>query len=131
MQIKQIKESCLYVSELERSKNFYTTVLGFEMIGFVPGRHVFFKVGSSVLLCFLNAATMHDEHLPAHDGNGHLHIAFEVEKCDYEAFKEMLVNKNIVIEHEHSWPGGFLSFYFRDPDGHLLEIVQPGMWDQH
>jgi hypothetical protein len=40
------------------------------------------------------------------------------------------MNKGIDIEHEQEWPGNFKSFYFRDPDKHLLEVVQTGMWDK-
>ncbi len=36
---------------------------------------------------------------------------------------------NIEIEHEQHWYDDYYSFYFRDPDGHSLEIVPEGMWD--
>ncbi|MDZ4820644.1 MAG: glyoxalase, partial [Planctomycetota bacterium] len=26
------------------------------------------------------------------------------------------------------WPQGARSIYFRDPDGHLLELLTPGFW---
>ena len=26
------------------------------------------------------------------------------------------------------WPRGGTSLYFRDPDGHLLELATPGIW---
>ena len=53
MDILKIKETCLYVSDLAKTKDFYFGLLKFEVIGEVPGRHVFFRVGSSVLLCFI------------------------------------------------------------------------------
>jgi len=35
----------------------------------------------------------------------------------------------IAIESTITWPRGGTSIYFRDPDGHLLELVTPGIWD--
>jgi hypothetical protein len=29
------------------------------------------------------------------------------------------------------WPEGSTSIYFRDPDGHLLELVTPGLWPNY
>ena len=99
------------------------------MIGSVENRHVFFRAGSSVLLCFIGETTRHDQKLPPHYGSGNLHLAFETERGDYEGWLSKVKSLNIQIEHEQEWPGGFRSFYFRDPDNHLIEIVQRGMWD--
>ena len=129
MNIIQIKESSLYVQDLARTEAFYKEKLNFEVIAREKGRHIFFKVGSSVLLCFLAHATEKDETLPLHYGEGKLHIAFEVPKSDYEAVKKRIRSKEIEIEHEQHWFNDFYSFYFRDPDEHALEIVQQGMWN--
>jgi catechol 2,3-dioxygenase-like lactoylglutathione lyase family enzyme len=29
------------------------------------------------------------------------------------------------------WPRGGESIYFRDPDGHLVELATPGLWDNY
>lgn len=129
MQFIQIKETSLYVFSLEKSKSFYNGLLEFEIISEAPGRHIFFRAGISVLLCFLKEATLQDETLPPHGGSGQIHLAFEIEKENYETVKSEIISNGIVIEHEHTWPGGFKSFYFRDPDKHLLEVVQTGMWN--
>ena len=128
MTLTQIKETSLYVHDLTRTEAFYHGKLDLKVIGREDGRHVFFKVGTSVLLCFLASATRKDDKLPPHFGEGQLHIAFETSKDDYEATKEWLRSKDIKIEHEQHWYDDFYSFYFRDPDGHALEIVPEGMW---
>jgi catechol 2,3-dioxygenase-like lactoylglutathione lyase family enzyme len=128
MSIRQIKETCLYVTDLDRTTRFYHDALGLPVIGRVEGRHVFFRAGTSVLLCFIASTTKEDQDLPPHYGSGHLHMAFEVAPTDYEIWKEKVGQAGIPIIHEAAWRGGHRSFYFHDPDGHVLEIVPEGMW---
>lgn len=130
MEIKKIKETCLYVAELERTRHFYQEKLGLEVIGEVKGRHIFFRAGSSVLLCFIPEISKRGGTLPPHFGSGQLHLAFEVAPEEYENWKEKIKNSDIPIEQEYDWGKGFLSFYFRDPDQHLLEVVMEGMWEK-
>jgi catechol 2,3-dioxygenase-like lactoylglutathione lyase family enzyme len=128
MQFIQIKETSLYVFSLDNSKRFYNGLLGLDIISEATGRHIFFKAGTSVLLCFIAGSTANDTKLPPHGGKGKIHIAFEVSKENYVKTRKELEDNGIAIEQEENWPGGFQSFYFRDPDDHLLEIVQEGMW---
>ncbi len=129
MHIKKIKETCLYVTDLQQCKQFYRDKLGFELIGEVKERHVFFRVGESVLLCFNAEVSGKSTTLPPHYGSGQLHLAFEVSKADYEGWKGKVAAAGIALEQEYNWGRGFLSFYFRDPDQHLLEVVMEGMWE--
>lgn len=124
----QIKENCLYVSDLDKTEHFYHHQLGMPVIGKVPDRHIFFRAGSSVLLCFIAEATAKDTHLPPHYASGKQHLAFETSPEEYEGWKNKLRGEGIAITHEETWPGGHKSCYFEDPDGHVLEIVPAGMW---
>ncbi|MBC5775224.1 VOC family protein [Pontibacter sp. KCTC 32443] len=126
----KIKETCLYVTDLAQTKAFYNGLLKFKVIGEVPGRHIFFRVGSSVLLCFIAAVSRKPGSLPPHFGSGQLHLAFEVSKEQYHKTKAEVEQNGIQLEQEYDWGGGFLSFYFRDPDLHLLEVVMEGMWER-
>jgi len=128
MRFRQIKETCLYVQDLARTIQFYTEVLGLPIIGEVEGRHVFFRAGSSVLLCFRADVTKESKDLPPHFGQGHLHLAMECEADDYPRWKEKLGQAGIAVEHEQIWPNARKSCYFRDPDQHLVEIIVPGVW---
>lgn len=128
MQFNQIKETCLYVQDLDRTEKFYSETLNLKVISRSEGRHVFFKAGTSVLLCFIAEATQLEDNLPAHFGEGNMHIAFEVPKEKYENVKVELKSAGIEIEHEQEWSEEYRSFYFRDPDGHSLEVVPEGMW---
>lgn len=128
LSISSIKETCLYVSDLEATKAFYHEKLGLPLISFVPERHVFFRAGTSVLLCFNPEDARKKTRLPPHYGSGDLHFAFEVVVEQYEAWKQKIEDLGIGIEQEVVWREGVKSFYFRDPDHHAVEIAMPGIW---
>jgi catechol 2,3-dioxygenase-like lactoylglutathione lyase family enzyme len=129
IKILQIKETCLYITDVARCKSFYHDLLGLPIISEHPNNHIFFSAGSSVLLCFLVEKSRKQQSPPAHYAYGKQHIAFEVAEEDYEATKDELRALNISITYEHRWPNGRLSAYFEDFDGHVLEIVPYGLWD--
>lgn len=129
MKYTQIKESCLYIADLDLAENFYKDILEMPVISKVDGRHIFFRVGSSVLLCFNPEVTAKEEKLPPHFAKGEQHIAFEVGRHDYLKAKSNLLSKGITITHEQEWGNNQKSFYFEDPFGHVLEIVPQGNWE--
>lgn len=129
MEFAQIKETCLYVSDLDATESFYRGKLGMPMISKVAGRHVFFQAGTSVLLCFIASETRKEPVLPPHYAVGKQHIAFEVTPDQYEEIKLQLEQSGVKVTHEQEWNQGVKSFYFDDPDGHVLEVVPQGMWD--
>jgi catechol 2,3-dioxygenase-like lactoylglutathione lyase family enzyme len=131
MKIARIKETCIYVADLDKAREFYNGKLGLEVISQVKDRHVFFRAGESVLLCFIAAQTEKEEVLPPHGGYGSIHFAFEVSGNQYEAARESVGSKGIEILHEQSWKGGLRSFYFHDPDKNLVEIIEEGLWDRY
>lgn len=103
--------------------------MGLLSFSLVEKSHVFFRVGEDVLLCFENDAVKDQTTLPQHYGSGKLHFAFETSKFDYDAWREKVAGAGVEIEHDHVWPGGFRSCYFRDPDQHCVEILEEGMWE--
>ncbi|RYY96907.1 MAG: glyoxalase [Chitinophagaceae bacterium] len=129
MNVRSIKETCLYVTDLDRCCAFYAGALGLPLLSLVPGRHVFFRAGSSVLLCFVAAQTEQETTLPPHGARGVQHFAFEVARNDYDGTRAAVAAAGIAITHDHSWPNGRRSFYFSDPDGHLAEVVEEGLWE--
>lgn len=129
MEFTQIKETCLYVSDLEATESFYHGLLELPIISKVLGRHIFFRAGTSVLLCFIAAATREEAVLPPHFAEGKQHIAFEVNREAYLQTKQALLARGIEITHEQPWKEPLKSFYFEDPDGHVLEVVPQGIWD--
>lgn len=126
---RQIKETCLYVSDLDKTEDFYQKKIGLPVISKVAHRHIFFRAGSSVLLCFLAEVTKNEKNLPPHFAYGKQHIAFEASPEDYLKWRKIIQEEGIKITHEQDWKEGLKSFYFEDPDGHVLEIVPAGIWE--
>jgi catechol 2,3-dioxygenase-like lactoylglutathione lyase family enzyme len=128
-----VLESALYVEDLEASKTFYKTVFNLETL-YEDERLCALNIADrQVLLLFLkgasNVATVSAGGLiPAHDGDGHLHLTFSVAASELDWWKNRLGENEIAIESEVRWARGGKSVYFRDPDKHLLELVTPGLW---
>ena len=99
------------------------------LISHVPGKHIFFRAGTSVLLCFNPEDSKTKKSPPAHYGGGQQHFAFEVKKSDYRHTKEEIISKGVTIIDEVVWESGAESFYFRDPEGNVLEVIPAGIWD--
>jgi catechol 2,3-dioxygenase-like lactoylglutathione lyase family enzyme len=130
MDFTAIKETCLYVTDLEKAKSFYHGLLGLPVISHVKDKHIFFRAGSSVLLCFNPEDSRHKTSPPAHYGGGKQHFAFEVPASGYEKAKNEILSKGISVTDEVTWQSGRQSFYFEDPEGNVLEIVpDKGIWD--
>lgn len=130
IQIKKIKETCLYIQDLERALEFYHKTLELPVIHYEKNRHLFLRAGESVLLIFNPEDSRMKTSPPAHFGGGKQHFAFEVMSEDYESTKQKILNKNILIIEEVTWKSGARSFYFNDCDGNVLEVVPgKGVWD--
>ena len=89
--------------------------------------------GMSVLLLFRRGSTLETVHLPGgtippHDGAGPLHIAFAIQAAELGEWEQRLAERGIAVEGRTDWPRGGHSLYFRDPDGHLVEMATPGIW---
>ena len=66
--------------------------------------------------------------IPSHGGSGSSHLAFSIASDDVTPWAHRLEAEGITIESVVNWPGGARSLYFRDPDGHLVELMSPGFW---
>ena len=110
MNFLKIKETCLYLNDLEKAKEFYHHLLGLEVIHYLPGKHLFFRAGTSVLLCFNPEESRKKESPPAHFGGGNQHFAFEIRLSEYAKTKKEIQEKGIEIIDELTWDSGKESF---------------------
>jgi len=122
-------ETCLYADDLAAAEDFYSRVLGLEIFTRDAGRHVFFKLGDSMLLIFNPADSSQQSHLPAHGQQGAGHLALAAEESELDEWQDRLAAANVVIERDYLWPQGGRSLYFRDPAGNSVEIVSPKIWE--
>jgi catechol 2,3-dioxygenase-like lactoylglutathione lyase family enzyme len=128
-----ILETCLYVADLPSARSFYANLFGYAVIA-SDERFCAFEAGrQQVLLLFLrgsdpNGSVLPFGTIPPHDGSGPVHIGFSISAESLPAWRVRLAEYGIPIESSVSWPRGGTSLYFRDPDGHLLELVTPGIW---
>ena len=127
-------ESALYVDRLDRARDFYLPLLGARVL-FEDHRLCALSVADrQVLLLFrLGASTAPTETpggtIPPHDGRGTQHLAFAVTPEELVVCRRRLDSLGIAIESTVHPPRGGTSVYFRDPDGHLVELATPGLWE--
>lgn len=125
-----IKETCLYIHDLDQAKSFYHGILGLPVVNYLPGKHLFLRAGQSVLLLFNPDDSKSKTSPPAHFAEGNQHFAFEVRSDEYENAKREIAAKGIEIIDVLKWKSGAESFYFRDPENNVLEIVPDrNVWD--
>lgn len=135
--INGVVESVLYVEDLDRAVQFYRDCLGFRSITGDATRFQSFDAGAGqVLLLFKRGGTLvpavtSGGIIPPHDGSGPHHIGFAIAPEAYAPWKARLTAWAIAIESEATWARGGRSLYFRDPDGHLLELITPGIWENY
>lgn len=135
--LTDLKETALYVDNLDRAKKFYEKVLGLRALVEEGDRLCAFDVaGKDILLLFRRGASTSATELPGgtippHDGAGPLHAAFAVDTAELAAWESHLNAHGVDIISRVSWPKGGKSIYFRDPDGHVLELLTPGVWSTY
>jgi catechol 2,3-dioxygenase-like lactoylglutathione lyase family enzyme len=133
MKIDGVVETAIHVDDVARSADFYQRLFGFEKLACddrfcsfaVPGNAVFllFKKGGSLAPIRIPGGM-----IPPHDGSGHMHFAFKISAESLAACERELAEHGVAIESRVDWPRGGTSLYFRDPDGHLVELITPGCW---
>jgi catechol 2,3-dioxygenase-like lactoylglutathione lyase family enzyme len=133
MQLDRVLETSLYVDDLERAARFYEQVLGLSTLTSDSRFRAYDVGGKSVLLLFRRGFTLETVRMPGgtippHDGHGPLHIAFAIGADELAPWEARLGEHGVAIEGRTKWSRGGESIYFRDPDGHLLELATPGLW---
>ncbi|HUJ20094.1 MAG TPA: VOC family protein [Bryobacteraceae bacterium] len=140
-QVTGILESALFVGNLERARDFYGRVFGFEELEVSEDGCVLMVGKVQVFLLVTAAKALIASRTPGgtvppclaapREAVGAGHMAFAVTAADLDAWRAHLEREGVQVESEVAWQGGARSLYFRDPDGHLLELATPGIWGIH
>ena len=131
-----ILETALYVDDLDRAADFYARIFGFAVMNRDERFCAFNVAPGNVLLLFRRGGTLSAVEtgygaIPPHDGSGPLHMAFAVPPNELAIWQSKLAEAGVPIESTVHWRRGSVSLYFRDPDGHLIELATPGLWDNY
>jgi catechol-2,3-dioxygenase len=132
-QLTGLLEVALDVTELSRSREFYERVFGFQPM-VADARFCAYPVDNrQVLLLFEQGGSLKPVQttggvIPPHGGSGQYHMAFSCTPEELSKWEAHLAVVNVPIESRVHWDRGGTSIYFRDPDGHLLELATPGIW---
>jgi catechol 2,3-dioxygenase-like lactoylglutathione lyase family enzyme len=106
----------LHVKDVQRSKKFYTEVLGMTPYREDDGQ-VFLHAGRQGVALFRK-----DGGAPLTAGNDLNHLALNVVSGSYETLKAELEKHGVAVTGR---PGEDRCIYFRDPDGHRLQLTLP------
>jgi catechol 2,3-dioxygenase-like lactoylglutathione lyase family enzyme len=128
-----VLEAAVYAADIDAAEAFYAGVLGLPVIARRGNRHVFFRVGATILLVFnpketrkapANAALP----VPPHGAQGPGHVCLSARPEEMENWRRRLEGARVAIEANFRWPNGARSLYFRDPAGNSVEIAEPRLW---
>jgi catechol 2,3-dioxygenase-like lactoylglutathione lyase family enzyme len=136
--ITAVIETALHVEDVRKSMDFYDPLFRFPKMVFDDRLCAYDVAGRSVFLLFKKGGTLQPAEVPGatgvippHDGSGHMHMAFAIPADSVDAWADRLSATGVAIESRVKWVSGGTSLYFRDPDGHLIELATPGLWPNY
>ena len=130
-----VLETALYVADVDRAAGFYQRLFGSRVLLDEPGRMRALDVaGRQVLLLFLVGGSDRDNPVPGgvvppHDARGRIHVCFAVPAGALDAWEAHLEALGVAVESRVHAERGATCLYLRDPDGHLVELATPGLWE--
>ena len=120
MQLEGIDHVAMGVRDIEQSAQWYIDVLGFERLheGMWDGVPTFIGKGNTGIALF---PASQEPKLPSYREIRMLHLAFRADCENFRTAQQELKKRGIKFEFQDH--GIAHSIYFRDPDGHQLEIT--------
>lgn len=134
--VTHVLETALYVADLDRSQEFYHSLFGFPLFLRDERMAAMGVPGQQVLLLFRHGASTQPAQtpfgpIPPHDGRGVQHMAYAIPADQVAAWTLRLGELGIAIESRLDWASGSTGLYFRDPDGHSIELATPKLWPNY
>ena len=121
--IKGVAHFSIPVSDIAKSTQFYTEVVGCKHLSTVPsGQMAFLDAAGTCLILVERNPPIN----PVAENHGGVHHAFAIAHDDYEGALDRLRAHGVEITFEEDRQGGVLNgprAYFHDPDGTVLEFI--------
>ena len=120
--ISALDHVAIGVADVERSRAFYARVLGFERM--IPEWDVPVIMGNGTMGLAIFDRELHPS--PTADDTPApavriMHIAFRVDRAGFDVAHRELADEDFTLTFTDH--GVSHSLYFRDPDGHLIELT--------
>jgi catechol 2,3-dioxygenase len=132
MQVKELGHIVLYVRDVERSRQFYRDVLGWNEIVGIPGQMAMFTSGRTHHELLLIEVGAEAQPIPQGRRVGMYHFGLKIGESDDDlraALRELVdAGANVIGTADHHVSH---SIYITDPDGNEIELyidVQPEVW---
>ena len=118
--IRAVAHFSIPVSDVAKSTQFYTDVVGCSHLSTTPnGQMVFLDAAGTSLILVKRGGPIN----PVRDDHGGVHHAFAVAHDDYKAALDHLRAHGVEITFEEDRPINGPRAYFHDPDGTVLEFI--------
>ena len=121
---RTIRSLAIYVTDLERAREFYTHILGFEVAADIPPNLCFLKSKSGGIEICLEGG-----HKPSMVDNQTARLGFflESERTAAEAYAALKSAGVQLLQDEPEEVGeDTYCFQFTDPDGNIIEVSGKG-----
>ena len=132
MEVKELGHVVLYVSDLERSRNFYGGVLGWREVGSLGDRAAVYSSGRSHHELLLIEVGPDAQPIPEGRRLGMYHFGLKIGESDDELRAALAELESAGVPVLGSSDHGVThSVYIADPDGNEIELyidVQPERW---
>lgn len=116
LKVSGIDHVVFHVKDLPRARKFYVDFLGMT-VDHERDWQCFLKCGNQGVALFAV-----DDNEEVHGGNEVNHMALRLSTGDLERTKKTLTDAGIEV---HGRQGDPTCIYFRDPDGHQLQLLMP------
>ncbi len=111
------------VTDIEKSRDFYTKILGCKELFTTPPKNMCFIDAGG--MCLILCKTDGPVNPVLQDHNG-VHHSFLLDSDKYESSLQFLKDSGVDVFFEEDRQGGVVNgprAYFRDPDGTVLEYI--------
>lgn len=138
--IDRLLETFLVVQDVDAACGFYRDVLQLEPYGKAGARGCLFRLPGGQLLGLVDRNAAREPNVVAGgavpsvlptttSSRPGAHLCFAISEEDLSAWRRRLDELGVGVLSVVEWERGGRSLYFRDADGHLLELATPGLWD--